>query len=189
MSRALVIVDVQNDFTPGGALAVPGGDEVIAPINELAASGDYDLVIATRDWHPPDHDSFRDHGGVWPSHCVRDTPGAQLHATIDQSPIDAFIDKGTQRAAPGYSGFEDTQLGGVLEREGVDSLTVTGLATEYCVKHTALDALRHGLKVTIPLAAVRGIDGADERRALAELAEAGAEIVADAASASRLPRS
>ena len=120
---------------------------------------------------------------------MRDTPGAQLHATIDQSPIDAFIDKGTQRAAPGYSGFEDTQLGGVLEREGVDSLTVTGLATEYCVKHTALDALRHGLKVTIPLAAVRGIDEADEKQALAELAEAGAEIVADAASASRLPRS
>jgi nicotinamidase/pyrazinamidase len=179
VSRALIIVDVQNDFTPGGALAVPRGDEVIAPINELAASGAFQVVIATRDWHPPDHASFREQGGIWPVHCVCEMPGAALHPAIEQSSIAVLIDKGSERAAPGYSGFEATPLRELLAREGVDSVTITGLATEYCVKHTALDALRAGLKVTIPLAAVRGIDEADAKKALAQLAAEGAEVVAE----------
>jgi nicotinamidase/pyrazinamidase len=190
VSQALIIVDVQNDFTPpDGALAVPHGDEVIAPINELAASVDFDLVIATRDWHPPDHASFRSQGGIWPRHCVRDTPGAQLDRTVDRGLIDAVIDKGTSQAAPGYSAFESTPLRALLAREGVDEVTITGLATEFCVKQTALDALRHGLKVTIPLTAVRGIEDDDSTNALDELAAAGAEIWADATDASaRVPR-
>jgi nicotinamidase/pyrazinamidase len=181
VSHALIIVDVQNDFTPpDGALAVPRGEEVIAPINELAASGAYDFVVATRDWHPPDHASFRSQGGIWPEHCVRGTPGAELDARLDRSPIDAVIDKGTQREAPGYSAFESTPLRSLLEKQGVDSVTITGLATEYCVKHTALDALRAGLAVTIPIAALRGIDDRDANSALEELAAAGAQVVGDA---------
>ena len=85
MGRALVVVDFQNDFTPGGALAVPGGDEIAGRLNAMIASGDYDLVVATRDWHPPDHGSFSERGGPWPVHCVRDTPGAQLHSALDAS--------------------------------------------------------------------------------------------------------
>jgi nicotinamidase/pyrazinamidase len=180
VARALIIVDVQNDFARAdGALAVPRGEEVIDPINALAASGAYDLVVATRDWHPPDHASFQTRGGIWPEHCVRDTPGAQLHERLRRSAIGAVIDKGTDAAAPGYSGFESTGLRELLEAQGADDLTITGLATEYCVKHTALDALELGLAVTIPREAVRGIDDADSARALADLEQAGATVAAD----------
>ena len=94
MPRALVIVDFQNDFTPGGALAVREGDEIAPRINRLAASGDFDLVVATRDWHPPDHGSFTDQGGTWPVHCVAGTPGAELHPALDTAHVDVIIDKG-----------------------------------------------------------------------------------------------
>jgi nicotinamidase/pyrazinamidase len=176
VAQALIIVDVQNDFTPGGALAVPRGDEVIMPINRLAASGAFDLVVATRDWHPPDHASFKGHGGPWPEHCVCHSEGAQLHERIEQSAIDAVIDKGIDAASPGYSAFESTPLGELLKERDVDEVMITGLATEYCVKHTALDALRAGLAVTIPLAGVRGIDEHDSRRALEELKAQGAQL-------------
>ena len=177
MSHALVVVDVQNDFLPPhGALAVPGGDEVIGPINELLASGDFDLLVATRDWHPPDHSSFDTQGGPWPVHCVRDTPGAQISPAIDQRAIDAVIDKGTQKDSEGYSAFESTQLSKLLQDRGVELLTITGLATDVCVKHTALDALRRGLRVRIPTDSVRGIDESGSSQALAELAAAGARV-------------
>jgi nicotinamidase/pyrazinamidase len=190
VARALIIVDVQRDFTPpDGALAVPHGDEVIAPINELAASSAYDLVVATRCWHPPDHSSFQSQGGPWPAHCVRGTPGAEFHPALDQSTFDAVIDKGVERSDPGYSAFENTPLQALLEREGVDSLTITGLATDYCVRQTALDALGLGLRVEIPIAAVRGIDDADARRAIDELAEAGAHVIADGEGAPSAPES
>jgi nicotinamidase/pyrazinamidase len=177
VADALLIVDVQNDFTPpDGALAVPGGGAVIAPINELAASGRYELVIATRDWHPPDHSSFASHGGPWPVHCVRETHGAQLHPLLERNGIDTIVDKGTASAAPGYSAFEATRLGEMLRDRGVTHVTVTGLATDYCVRQTALDALGEGLRVTIPTGAVRGIDAEGCERVLAELERAGAEI-------------
>src|ERR1700733_3185695 len=99
MTEALLIVDVQNDFLPGGALAVPDGDQVIDRINALAADPRFAVVIATRDWHPPDHDSFEAQGGPWPEHCVRDTPGAQLSDRLDRAHIDAVVDKGTERGA------------------------------------------------------------------------------------------
>jgi nicotinamidase/pyrazinamidase len=188
VARALIIVDVQRDFTPpDGALAVPHGDEVIAPINALAASGAYDLVVATRDWHPPDHSSFQSQGGPWPAHCVRGTPGAEFHPALDQSKFDAVIDKGVERSDPGYSAFENTPLQALLDQEGIDSLTITGLATDYCVRQTALDALGLGLGVEIPIAAVRGIDDADVRRALDELAESGAHVIADGDGAPSAP--
>src|SRR5919202_1788302 len=111
MPEALVIVDFQNDFTPGGALAVPDGDQVAERLNALAASGDYDLVVATRDWHPPDHGSFSKRGGPWPVHCVAGTPGAELHPALDESHVDVIVDKGTDPQTEGYSGFEVTTLG------------------------------------------------------------------------------
>ena len=179
MSRALVIVDFQNDFTPGGALAVPDGDAIAGRLNELAGSGDYDLVIATRDWHPPDHGSFAHKGGPWPVHCVGGTPGAELDHALDPTPIHVIVDKGQDRDTEGYSGFEDTGLAELLRERGIDDVTVVGLATDYCVKNTALDALRAGFPVTVDSTATRGVDvdAGDSERALDELRAAGASVV------------
>ncbi len=177
MSRALLIVDYQNDFVPpGGALAVPGGDEVAEPINALARSGAFDLVVATRDWHPADHGSFAAQGGPWPVHCVRGTSGAELHAALDRSAIDAVIDKGQASGTEGYSGFDATGLAALLRERGIDAVTVVGLATDYCVRHTALDALREGFAVRVESGAVRGVDARDAAAALDELRAAGAEV-------------
>ena len=178
MPRALIVVDFQNDFTPGGALGVAEGDRIAPRINALAASGDFDLVVATRDWHPPDHGSFAAAGGPWPPHCVAGTPGAELHPALERSAIDVVVDKGQDPATEGYSGFEDTDLAELLRGRGIDAVTVVGLATDYCVKNTALDALREGLAVAVDPEAVRGVEVAsgDSERALAELREAGATV-------------
>jgi nicotinamidase/pyrazinamidase len=178
VSRALIIVDFQNDFTSGGALPVPGGDEIAQRINELAASKEFDLVVATRDWHPPDHGSFEEQGGPWPPHCVAGSPGAELHPDLERAAIDAVVDAGRDRDAEGYSGFEDTDLERILRDRGVDEVTICGLATDYCVKHTALDALRAGFRVRVDEEAIRGIDvePGDSRRALDELRQAGAVV-------------
>ncbi len=175
MSKALVIVDFQNDFTPGGALAVRDGDAIAEKINELAASGDYDLVVATRDWHPPDHGSFADQGGPWPVHCVAGTEGAQLHPALDQSKLDVIVDKGQSTDTDGYSGFEGTELESLLRERRITQVTVVGLATDYCVKNTALDALRAGFQVTVDSTAARGVEvqEGDSERALAEVRAAG----------------
>jgi nicotinamidase/pyrazinamidase len=178
VSRALVIVDFQNDFCPGGALAVPDGDAIAGRLNELAGSGEFDLVVATRDWHPPDHGSFAQQGGPWPVHCVAGTPGAELHHALDPTPIDAVIDKGQARDTEGYSGFEGTELAQLLRARDVDHVTVVGLATDYCVKNTALDALREGFAVTVDSAATRGVEvePGDAERALGEVRAAGASV-------------
>ncbi|MBV9817160.1 MAG: isochorismatase family protein [Solirubrobacterales bacterium] len=176
MPEALLIIDVQNDFLPDGALAVPDGDQVIGPINALAADPRFDVVVATRDWHPADHDSFVDQGGPWPAHCVQGTPGAELSADLRREAIDAVIDTGTVRGDEGYSGFEGEELRELLRSEQVDAVTIVGLATDVCVKHTAADALREGLQVTIETAGVRGIDARDSREALRGLAESGAQV-------------
>jgi nicotinamidase/pyrazinamidase len=178
MARALIVVDFQNDFTPGGALGVAGGDAIAPRINELAASGDFDLVVATRDWHPPDHGSFAAAGGPWPPHCVAGTPGAELHPALDASRVDVVVDKGQDPATEGYSGFQGTSLRELLRERDVDAVTIVGLATDYCVKNTALDALREGFAVTVDPAAVRGVElsPGDSERALAELREAGAAV-------------
>ena len=177
-TEALVIVDFQNDFTPGGALAVPHGDEIAGRVRELAESGRFDLVVATRDWHPADHGSFAERGGPWPPHCVQDTPGAQLHDGAPTDRIDVIVDKGQDPGTDGYSGFEATELEQVLRDRGVDRVTVVGLATDYCVKNTALDALRKGFEVEVDRDGVRGIDvkPGDVEQALDEVRAAGGTV-------------
>ena len=178
MARALVIVDFQNDFTPGGALAVSDGDAIAGRVNELARSGDYDLVVATRDWHPPDHGSFAAQGGPWPPHCVQGTPGAELHPSLDRALVDVVIDKGQDPETEGYSGFEATNLAELLRERDVDHVTVVGLATDYCVMNTALDALRNGFGVTVDSNAVRAVEvePGDGERALEAVRAAGGSI-------------
>ena len=179
MARALIIVDFQNDFArPDGALSVPGGEEIAGRINEHAASDGYDVVLATRDWHPPDHGSFEEQGGPWPVHCVQGTDGAALHPALATEAIDAIVDKGQDPAADGYSGFEGTELDRILHEHGIDDVTVVGLATDYCVKNTALDAVRKGFEVTVDPDAIRGVEvePGDSERALEELRAAGATV-------------
>ena len=173
----MIVVDVQNDFCPGGALAVPHGDEVVPPVNELAH--ELQFVVATRDWHPPNHSSFAAQGGPWPVHCVRDTEGAQLHPALDSSAIDAVVDKGRSVDAEGYSGFEATGLESMLRSRGVDRVHVAGLALDYCVRATALDARRAGFDVVLHSGATRPVEvqPGDGARALAELRSAGVEVV------------
>jgi nicotinamidase/pyrazinamidase len=177
MPEALLIIDVQNDFLRGGALAVPRGDEVIDTINALAADPRFAVVIATRDWHPADHRSFAEQGGPWPAHCVQGTPGAELTDRLNREAIDAVIDTGTRPADDGYSGFENPELRELLRLEEIDAVTIVGLATDVCVKHTAADALRETLRVTIMRDAIRGIDGDDSADALRRLSESGALVV------------
>jgi nicotinamidase/pyrazinamidase len=173
--EALIVVDVQNDFCPGGALAVPEGDQIIDAVNSLAAGAP--LVVATRDWHPPDHGSFAEQGGTWPVHCVRDTPGAQLHPDL-RARIDAIIDKGQAREREGYSGFEETSLERLLRERGVETVHVVGLALDYCVKATALDAHEAGFGVIVHREATRAVnvDPGDGERAVEELRAAGVEV-------------
>jgi nicotinamidase/pyrazinamidase len=175
--RALIVVDVQNDFCPGGALAVPDGDAVLEPINRLASQSPF--VVATRDWHPADHGSFAEQGGPWPVHCVAGTPGAELHAGIDPGLVDVVIDKGQAPDLEGYSGFEGTELERLLREHDVDVVDVAGLALDYCVMATALDARRAGLEVTVHLGATRAVEvqPGDAERAVAELRAAGVEVV------------
>jgi nicotinamidase/pyrazinamidase len=177
MPEALVIVDFQNDFTPGGALAVPDGDAAAERLNELAASGRFDLVVATRDWHPPDHGSFAGRGGPWPEHCVAGTAGAELHPALDAARVDLIVDKGQDPDTEGYSGFDGTGLAELLSERGIDRVTVAGLATDYCVRATALDALAAGLDVTLDSGASRGIEPETSARALDEVRAAGGTVV------------
>jgi nicotinamidase/pyrazinamidase len=175
--EALIVVDVQNDFCPGGALAVPDGDAVVEPINRLAGASPY--VIATRDWHPPDHGSFAANGGVWPVHCVRDTWGAQLRDDVDRSQIDVLLDTGTDPKLEGYSAFEDTGLERLLRERGIQTVHVAGLALDYCVKATALDAQRIGFDVTVHQNLTRAVEvqPGDGERAVKELRDAGVRVV------------
>jgi nicotinamidase/pyrazinamidase len=178
VAEALLVIDYQNDFNPGGALAVAEGDQIADRINELAADEGFELVVATRDWHPPDHGSFEENGGPWPPHCVQGTEGAELHPTIDRSKIDEIVDKGQDRNTEGYSGFEGTNLEELLRAHDVHKVTVVGLATDYCVKNTALDALQAGFEVIVESSGVRGVDvnPGDSERALEEVRSAGGTV-------------
>jgi nicotinamidase/pyrazinamidase len=186
---ALLITDFQNDFTPGGALPVTEGDRIADPVNALAER--FELVIATRDWHPPEHGSFdgvpvdlekwegKDPPSIWPVHCVAGTPGAELHSSLDRTRVHIVVDKGQSPHSQGYSAFHDSGLETLLRERGVEHLFVTGLATDYCVKNTVLDALREGFAVTVVEDAVRGVEvtEGDSERALQEMREAGAMVV------------
>ncbi len=185
---ALLVTDFQNDFTPGGALAVEGGDEIAAPINRLAER--FGLVVATRDWHPPDHGSFvgvevdpdkwegTDPPSIWPVHCVAGTEGAELHPDLDRDRIDLVLDKGQDRNSQGYSSFHGSGLAEELRKRGVDRLYVTGLTTDYCVKNSVLDALREGIDVVVVEDAIRAVNvnEGDGERALEEMRRAGATV-------------
>ena len=175
--RALIVVDVQNDFCPGGALAVPDGDAVVDPINRMAREAPF--VIATRDWHPADHGSFAERGGPWPVHCVAGTAGAELHPRIERDLLDVVVDKGQAPDREGYSGFEGTELERLLREHDVDTVDVAGLALDYCVKATALEARRAGLNVVVHRGATRAVEvePGDAERAVDELRAAGVEVV------------
>jgi nicotinamidase-related amidase len=157
---------------------VPDGDQISERINRLAASGEFEHVVATRDWHPPDHGSFAARGGPWPQHCVAGSDGAQLHSSLDQTRVDLIVDKGRDRDTEGYSGFEGTGLERLLRKREIDEVTICGLATDYCVKNTAIDALRAGFRVRIDERGIRGVElrPGDCERAIGEMRDAGAVI-------------
>jgi putative nicotinate phosphoribosyltransferase len=172
---ALIAVDVQHDFLPGGALGVPGGDAVVAPLVRAASAAA--LVVKTGDAHTADHCSFTAQGGIWPVHCVAGTHGAELHPEI--AALDGpLIEKATTQGADAYSGFDGTGLTELLHEAGIRHVLVGGLATDYCVKATVLDALRAGFRTTVLTDAVAAVDVApdDGRRALEEMVAAGAQV-------------
>ncbi|NSY40776.1 bifunctional nicotinamidase/pyrazinamidase [Leisingera sp. ANG59] len=196
MTHALIVVDVQNDFCPGGALAVPGGDEVVASIN--AMMDQFDAVILTQDWHPAAHSSFASsHPGkapfeitdmpygtqvLWPDHCVQGTEGAAFHKDL-RTDGDLIIRKGFRVGIDSYSGFFEndqttpTGLEGYLRSRGITRLTLAGLATDFCVAFTALDAARLGFDVTVELTACRAIDlEGSLQAALSQMKEAGVAL-------------
>ncbi len=175
---ALIVVDVQNDFLPGGALGVPGGDEVIPLLNGyIAAFGAHGLpVFATRDWHPNDHCSFQDRGGPWPPHCIAHTQGAAF-ATLLQFPCNvSVVSKATKGDADAYSGFQGTELDQLLKARGAKRLLIGGLATDYCVLNTVLDALAGGYEVLLLKDAIRAVNvhPGDGDKAVQEMVARGA---------------
>jgi nicotinamidase/pyrazinamidase len=178
--RALIVVDVQNDFCPGGALAVERGDEVVAPLNRLIEEflSRGEPVYKTRDWHPPTTKHFAAHGGTWPVHCVQETEGAEFHPALSDDPRVVVVSKGTGDEDT-YSAFDDTNLTERLRARGVEEVWVGGLATDYCVKQSVLDALRAGFKVRAISDAMRAVNlqPDDGARALEEMRAAGAEII------------
>ncbi|HYO75713.1 MAG TPA: bifunctional nicotinamidase/pyrazinamidase [Thermoanaerobaculia bacterium] len=199
MKRALILVDIQNDFIPGGALAVADGDAVVPVANRLQPH--FELVVATHDWHPPDHGSFASNsdggkigelselGGLpqvlWPDHCVQGSLGAEFHRDLDMSRVDRVFRKGTDPTIDSYSGFFDnghrkaTGLGDYLREQQVTDVYVMGLATDYCVKWTALDAIHLGFRTHLVEDGSRGVNlqPGDVERAVEEVRHAGAEVV------------
>ena len=180
---ALLLVDVQNDFCPGGALPVPNGDRVIPVLNNLTEQfADVGLpVFASRDWHPPDTTHFKSHGGPWPPHCVADTQGAAFHPALRLPPDTIVVSKGQDKRDDGYSAFEGTSTDGRLladhlRERGVTQLYVGGLATDYCVRASVLDARKAGLEVTLVPGGIAGIAHETTRRALEEMRQAGAVV-------------
>ena len=175
--RALIVVDIQNDFCPGGSLAVKDGDQIIPLVNKLMSK--FELVVATQDWHPNDHKSMAANNNkkpgeiimlhgieqiLWPHHCIQNTNGAAFHRDLDQSKFHKVIQKGMNPEVDSYSGFLDndyqspTGLDDYLQEKNVDEVYITGLATDYCVKYTAIDAIDHGYTTYVIKDACRGID-------------------------------
>ena len=199
MKEALIVVDVQNDFIPGGALAVPEGDLIVPVANQIMRR--FDLVVATQDWHPPDHGSFASRypgkrpgdfvelNGrqqiLWPDHCVAHSSGAAFVSGLDVDGIAHVVRKGMDKRVDSYSGFFDndhrktTGLGEYLRNQAVDQVAIMGLATEYCVKFTALDARRLGFKTRLIREGVRGVElnPGDCEKAITAMRDAGVRIV------------
>ena len=189
--KALIVVDVQNDFCPGGSLAVANGDEVVGPLNKLVKEflDRGEPVFKTRDWHPAQAKHFAAYGGTWPVHCVQNTPGAEFHNDLIDDPRITIISKGIDESADGYSGFDGTNLAQLLREQGVEEVWVGGLATDYCVKATVLDALSAGFEVKALADAMLPVNlkPGDGERAIAEMRAAGAEIVDSTSKAAGLP--
>jgi len=178
--RALIVVDVQNDFCPGGALAVAHGDEVIAPLNKLIEEflQQGEPVFESRDWHPSETKHFAAYGGTWPVHCVQNTRGAEFHPDLIDDVHIRVISKGLGDEDC-YSAFDGTNLALELRRLGIEEVWVGGLATDYCVKNTVLDALKEGFQVKALEDAMRSVElqPGDGERAIKEMREAGADVV------------
>jgi nicotinamidase/pyrazinamidase len=195
--RALIVIDVQNDFCPGGALAVAGGDEIVPLVNRMIADADH--VVLTQDWHPAGHSSFASsHPGsdpfssiempygpqtLWPDHCVQGTPGADFHPGLDWTRAELVVRKGFRREIDSYSAFFEndhstpTGLAGYLRERGLRELTLVGLATDFCVAYSALDAMSQDFDVVVDLAACRGIDlGGSMEVMLGRMREAGVRL-------------
>ncbi len=199
--KALLVIDIQNGFCPGGNLPVPEGDTVVPIANRLMASGRYGLIIASQDWHPANHGSFASqHPGrkpfemgelsgqpqmLWPDHCVQGTADAEFHPGLDKDRFDYVQRKGENPAVDSYSAFRDndraalTGLAGYLKEKGVTELDICGLATDYCVKFSALDAvdMLPGVKVRFISDASRGIDPEGVKQAIAEMQAAGVDVI------------
>jgi len=178
-NSALIVVDVQRDFCAGGALPVPYGDEVVPILNHYVEKFE-DAgapIYATRDWHPEDHISFKSQGGIWPPHCVQGSEGAEFHPDLNLPQNVEIISKGDRNDLEAYSGFQDTQLLGKLKSRGIETVFVGGLATDYCVKNTVLDALRLGFETVLLEDAIQGVDvnPGDSEKAIEEMVGAGAE--------------
>jgi nicotinamidase/pyrazinamidase len=182
--KALIVVDVQNDFCPGGSLPVADGTAVVPPLNKLMKEflDRGEPVFKTRDWHPARTKHFKDYGGDWPVHCVQNTPGAEFHKDLIDDPRITIISKGIDESADGYSGFDGTNLTKILREQGVEEVWVGGLATDYCVKRTVLDALDAGFEAKALADAVLPVNKkpGDGERAIEEMRNAGAEIVGNA---------
>ena len=198
MSHALVVIDLQNDFCPGGALAVAGGDDIVPIVNRMIAENEN--VVLTQDWHPAGHSSFAStHDGkqpfetidmpygpqtLWPDHCVQGTKGAQFHPDLVWTRAEIIIRKGFRKTIDSYSAFFEndhktpTGLGGYLKERNISAITLVGLATDFCVAYSALDARKLGIEVTVELDACRGIDlGGSLATMTAKMQEAGVELV------------
>jgi len=173
---ALLIVDPQVDFCPGGALAVPDGDRIFPALNRAARV--VPLVVASRDWHPPDHVSYKARGGPWPVQCAAGSPGAEFPPALERARIAKVVSKGFDPELEAYSAFDRTDLAGYLREQGVRRLFVGGLATDYCVRASVLDARREGFEVVVLEDAVGAVDvqPGDGERALAEMQAAGARL-------------
>ena len=197
-THALIVIDVQNDFCPGGALAVEGGDQIVLPINALMQ--DFSTIVLTQDWHPDDHSSFASqHSGknpfettqmpygtqtLWPDHCIIGSPGAEFHPELNLTDPQMIIRKGFRRAIDSYSAFFEndretpTGLQGYLQTRGVTDVTLVGLATDFCVAYSALDAARLGFATTVQTSLCRAIDlGGSLAAAETQMAEAGVTLV------------
>jgi nicotinamidase/pyrazinamidase len=175
---ALVIVDVQNDFLPGGSLAVQGGEKIIAPLNRYieAAQAKGLPIFATRDWHPPSHCSFKEQGGIWPPHCVANSEGAQFSSELNSPRSTLVISKGTELEKDAYSGFEGTDLDERLRSAGISRVLIGGLATDYCVLNTVKDAIKQGYDVLLLQDAIEAVNvqPKDGEKAIDEMTSLGA---------------
>lgn len=180
-NSALIVVDMQNDFLPGGSLAIPNADTIIPVINEYIRFFETQglPVVYTRDWHPEDHLSFKENGGQWPKHCVQNTPGAEFHHNLYFPKNYIIISKAYEPQLEAYSGFQSTDLDQKLKDMNIENLFVCGVATDYCVFHTVMDAIRLGYKVYLLVDAIRGVDlnPNDSEEAIKKMINSGVELI------------